>query len=92
MEVLKKFLMEYGIVDSTVLNIIENSLSDPRMHECFKDLLQKFNPSIRELFIVKVGDKEMFSVMGLLNAALMSGDVMKYIAKKCLKYLAEGRP
>ena len=57
------------------------------MHIQILNLLEKFNPSIKELFMA--GNK--FSITGLLNAALMTGDATKGIAKTCLKYLAKER-
>ena len=79
-------LVEYGLIEENLLNILLEALSGEELEAAVIALLEAWNPAVRDLlssYSIKSGKRELF-LYGLLMGKMMNGETVKNIAKKSL--------
>lgn len=72
---LKDFINSYGLINETLVDIVEEGLTSDKISEALIKKLNDLNPSVKELFTQKNFEgKEKLSLNGLFKANLMKGN------------------
>ena len=80
LEDVREFLERHNVFEEEVFAAIKLILTDEGVQRSFLNMIDKFNPSLTDLFNFQENGETFTSIYGLLKGCLMSGDVMKNIA------------